>query len=340
VPRREADRIQLAHGGGGTLMHRLVSEVFVRAFSNPALDLQHDGALLDVPAARLAFTTDGFVVQPLFFPGGDLGSLAVHGTVNDLAMCGARPLALAAGFILEEGLPVEDLRRLVASMRDAAAGVPVPIVTGDTKVVGRGKGDGVFAHVAGIGVVAPGVDVSPRRVRAGDAVLVSGPVGDHGVAVLSVREGLKFETDLVSDSAPLWRPVCRLLDAVGVGVHALRDATRGGLAGVLCELAGQSGTGIEIEETRVPVRPAVRGACELLGLDPLHVASEGTFVAVVAAERVDGALEALRGDPSCRAAERIGRIVGDHPGRVHALSPVGGTRIVEMPTGEQLPRIC
>lgn len=340
VPLSEYPQVLLAHGGGGRLTQRLIEQLFVPSFDNPALSELHDGAVLDVAGRKLAFTTDSFVVKPLFFPGGDIGSLAVHGTVNDLAMCGAKPLALSAGLILEEGLPMEDLRRIVASMRDAASKVGVPIVTGDTKVVDRGKGDGVFINVTGVGLVREGIEISPRRARAGDAVLVSGEIAVHGIAIMSVREGLKFDTVLVSDSAPLDGLVEGLLAAGGEKVHVLRDPTRGGVASALNEIVGQAKVGIRLEETKIPVSEDVRGACEILGLDPLYVANEGKCLVILAPEAVDAALDALRRHPLGRHAARIGEVVADHPGKVVMRSRIGGLRIVDLLTGEQLPRIC
>ncbi len=310
------------------------------SFDNALLRELHDGAVLDVGGKKLAFSTDSFVVKPLFFPGGDIGSLAVYGTVNDLAMCGAKPLALSAGLILEEGLPMDDLRRIVDSMRNAAKGVGVPIVTGDTKVVDRGKGDGVFVNVTGIGLVREGIEISPRRARAGDVVLVSGEIAVHGIAIMSVREGLKFDTELVSDSAPLDGLVEGLLAAAGEKVHVLRDPTRGGVASTLNEIAVQAKVGIRLEETSIPVSEDVRGACEILGLDPLYVANEGKCLVIVAPEAADAALTALRRHPLGAKAARIGDVVPDHTGKVVMRSRIGGLRIVDLLTGEQLPRIC
>ena len=340
LPFREYPHVLLAHGGGGSLTSQLIETLFLAELKNPALEVLHDGALLDVNGARLAFSTDSYVVRPLFFPGGDIGSLAVHGTVNDLAMCGARPVALSSAFLLEEGFPMEDLRRIVRSMRDAAAAVGVPVVTGDTTVVDRGKGDGVFVNTAGIGLVADGIDVSPRRARPGDAILVSGSIAEHGIAVMSVREGLEFETTLTSDSAPLWSLVERLLSACGTGVHVLRDPTRGGVASALNEIAAQAKVGIRIDERAIPVREEVRGACEILGFDPLYVANEGKCLAFVDRKEAGAALAALRSDPLGSGAAIIGEVVDEHPGRVHLRSLSGGMRIVDMLSGEQLPRIC
>ena len=340
LPAGEPATVLLAHGGGGRLTQGLIEGLFLDAFRNPALAALHDGAVLELEGGRFAFTTDSYVVRPLFFPGGNIGSLSVHGTVNDLAMCGARPVALSAGFILEEGLPMEDLRRVVLSMKEAAALCGVPIVTGDTKVVDRGKGDGIFINTAGLGVIPPGIEIDPRRARPGDAVILSGPIADHGIAVLSVREGLRFETELKSDSAPLHALVGRILAVAGGGAHVLRDPTRGGVASALNEIASASGAGIRISEAAIPVREEVRGACEILGLDPLYVANEGKCLAIVAPEKADAVLAAVRSDPLGREAARIGEVVEEHRGRVVLRSRIGGDRIVEMLSGEQLPRIC
>jgi hydrogenase expression/formation protein HypE len=338
IPITEYPHVLLAHGGGGRLMHRLVDEMFVGAFA--AGGDHHDGFVFPATNQRLAFTTDSFVVSPLFFPGGDIGSLAVHGTVNDLAMCGATPVCLSAAFILEEGLPMETLWRVVHSMAEAARKVGVPIVTGDTKVVEHHKGDGVFITTTGVGRVPDGVDVAPRRICAGDAVLLSGDIGAHGVAVMSVREHLGFTTDLQSDSAPLGDMVSALVSALGNDVHVLRDPTRGGLAGVLCELAEAAHLGISVRESAIPVQPAVTSACELLGLDPLFVANEGKLVAIVSDARAEEALTALRRHPLGRDAARIGTVDAGTPGRVVLTNTLGGRRVVEMLSGEQLPRIC
>jgi len=279
------------------------------------------------------------VVKPLFFPGGDIGSLAVHGTVNDLAMCGAEPLFLSAGYLLEEGFPMRDLERVVASMAAACAAVGVPLVTGDTKVVDRGKGDGIYVNTSGVGRVLDGVTVGPGRAVAGDAVIVSGPIGDHGIAVMAAREGIDFETTLVSDSAPVVRPVRALLDAVP-DTHVLRDPTRGGLATALCEIALASSAGIRLDEAAIPVRPEVQGACELLGFDPLYVACEGRFLAIVPGEKADAALAAIRSQPGGEGACRVGTVVADDPGRLVLRTRIGSHRLLERLSGEQLPRIC
>jgi hydrogenase expression/formation protein HypE len=338
APIGERDTIQMAHGGGGRLMRRLIEDVFLPAFHNPALDARHDSAVLDIGGARLAFTTDGYVVSPLFFPGGDIGRLAVFGTVNDLAMAGARPLALSAAFILEEGLPLELLRRVVASMRAAAEDAGVPLVTGDTKVVDRGKGDGVFISTAGVGLVPPGVDVRPARVRPDDAILLSGDVGRHGVAILSVRDGLRFEGAPESDCAPLAGPVGALIES-GIEVHCLRDLTRGGLASALNEIAADAALSITVEETAIPVIPAVAGACEILGLDPLYVANEGRFIAFLPAAQAEKAIEVLRGHPFSAGACMIGRAASGSA-TVTLRGRLGGSRPLDLLSGEQLPRIC
>jgi hydrogenase expression/formation protein HypE len=341
APLNDRTAILLAHGGGGRLMHRLIADVFASAFANPALETHHDGAVLDAPrGGRLALTTDSYVVRPLFFPGGDIGSLAVNGTANDLAMCGARPLALSAAFILEEGLPTADLERIVASMRRAADLVPVPIVTGDTKVVERGKGDGLFISTAGVGLVAEGVEIGPLCVRAGDVIVVSGDLGRHGVAVLAAREGLALETTIESDCASLVCPVHALLDA-GLPLHCLRDLTRGGLASALVEIAETSGHAIEIDEDAVPVSEEVRGACEILGFDPLYLANEGRFVAFLPAALADRAVACLRAlDPTARPAV-IGEVRPDAGLPAVVLKTrYGSRRTIDMISGEQLPRIC
>jgi hydrogenase expression/formation protein HypE len=340
VPIGEYEHVVLAHGGGGRLTQSLIEQLFVREFANPVLEELHDGARLDVEGARLAFSTDTFVVHPLEFPGGDIGSLAVHGTVNDLAMCGARPIALAVGFILEEGLSMELLGRVTRSMRDAASEAGVHVVTGDTKVVDRGKGDGLYVNTSGIGVVATGIDVGPKRARSGDRVLINGSIAEHGVAIMSVREGLEFETTLASDSAALNGLVQEVLAAGGDAVHVLRDPTRGGLSSSLNEIASSAGAGIHLEERRIPIRDEVRGACEMLGLDPLYVANEGKCLVIVAPDAADAVLQAMRAHPLGVEAAEIGEVVEDHPGRVVLRSSIGGSRIVDVLSGEQLPRIC
>jgi hydrogenase expression/formation protein HypE len=339
LPLRDYPQIVLGHGSGGRLSADLIRHLFVPLFDNPALSALNDQALLDINGARLAFTTDSFVISPLFFPGGDIGSLAVHGTINDLAVSGAQPLYLSAGFILEEGLPMDDLGRIVTSMAKACRATGVQLVTGDTKVVNKGKGDGVFINTAGIGLVPPGVHIAADRARPGDVILVSGTIGDHGMAIMSVREGLNFETTLVSDSAPLHTLVAAMLE-VSPDIHCLRDATRGGVAAVLNELAEQSRVGFVIEEAAIPVRPAVMAACEMLGIDPLYVANEGKLVAVVPREHADTLLAAMRHHPLGTDAAIIGEVVAEHPGLVLARTAIGGRRVVDLPLGEILPRIC
>jgi hydrogenase expression/formation protein HypE len=339
VPIGRYSHIVLAHGGGGRLMQQLLEAVFLPAFRNPALDARHDSAVIPLDGRTLAFTTDSYVVRPLFFPGGDIGSLAINGTVNDLAMSGARPLCLSAGFILEEGLPMETLSRVVGSMRAAADQAGVSIVTGDTKVVDKGKGDGMFVTTAGIGVIEHRWSIAPAAVRSGDAVILSGDIGRHGMAIMAVREGLEFESAIESDCAPLAEPVLGLL-AAGVEVHCLRDLTRGGLASALNEIGGAAGLGVSIEERRVAVREDVRGACEILGFDPLYVANEGRFVAFVPAGEAERTVEILRRHPVTAGASVIGTVTETPAGVVTLRSVIGSNRIVDMLSGEQLPRIC
>ena len=335
--------VQLAHGGGGRLSRELIEQVFMPAFGGAALSARHDGAVVRAPSGRIAMTTDGYVVRPLFFPGGDIGKLAICGTINDLAMTGASPRWLAVAFVLEEGLPMEDLVRVVGSMRDAARAAGVEIVTGDTKVVDRGKGDKMFVTTTGVGVVPEGIEIEPRSVRPGDAVLVSGDLGRHGIAVLSVREGLTLTGALESDCAPLDGLVSALL-AANVGIHCLRDPTRGGLASALNEIAMDGGVDIEIDESSVPVNEAVAGACELFGLDPLYVACEGRLVAFVPQEHAARALDVMRAHPAAPAPALIGTVLGPadpaRRGRVTLRSRIGTSRLLDIPAGEQLPRIC
>jgi hydrogenase expression/formation protein HypE len=338
LPIQEYPRIQMAHGGGGKLMHQLLEKMFLPAFSNGSLNGRHDSAVLNVPGRRLAFTTDSYVVRPIFFPGGDIGSLAVHGTVNDLAMSGARPLYLSASFILEAGLAMDKLWQVVCSMRDAAQRCGVQIVTGDTKVVDKGKGDGLFINTAGIGVVEHALEISPASVRAGDAILVSGDLGRHGMAIMSVREGLEFEGTIESDSASVADLVLKLI-AAGIEVHCLRDLTRGGLASALNEIAEGARLRIGVEERLIPVRENVHAACEMLGLDPLHVACEGRFVAFVAAKDAEAALRIMKAH-ECGTGTQIGAVQGERQPIVILKSAIGADRILDMPSGEQLPRIC
>ncbi|WP_295406010.1 hydrogenase expression/formation protein HypE [uncultured Thiocystis sp.] len=331
--------VDMSHGAGGRAMAQLIAEVFQKALDNELLAQGNDQALFMPPAGRLVMSTDGHVISPLFFPGGDIGSLAVHGTVNDVAMAGARPLYLAAGFILEEGFPLCELVRIVESMAHAANVAGVPIVTGDTKVVERGKGDGVFITTTGIGVVPDGIHISGDRARPGDAILVSGSMGDHGVAILSKRENLSFGTEIQSDSAALHDLVAAMIDVVPE-IRCLRDPTRGGLATTLNELAHQSSVGMQIREQTIPVRPEVAAACELLGLDPLYVANEGKLVAICPAERAEALLSIMRAHPKGTASAIIGEVVEDALRFVQMETGFGGSRIVDWLAGEQLPRIC
>jgi hydrogenase expression/formation protein HypE len=357
VPKSRYDHILLGHGSGGQLTADLIQRLFLPAFGNHVLGALEDQATVTLPspptplpqgargerlgvkAPRLAFTTDAFVVRPLFFPGGDIGKLAVHGTVNDLAVGGAEPLFLSAAFILEEGLPLTDLQRIVASMRDACREAGVALVTGDTKVVDRGKGDGVFLTTSGIGVVPEGRSLSIHAARPGDRILLSGTIGDHGIAILSVREGLEFETVLESDTAAL-TPLARVVLEACPRTRCMRDPTRGGLSSALNELAAASRVGVELDEAAIPVRPEVRGACEMLGLDPLYVANEGKLIAAVPPEDAGRVLAAMRAHPLGRDAALIGEVVADHAGLVILRSRIGGERVVTLLAGEQLPRIC
>ena len=333
--------VQMAHGGGGRASQRLFEQVFLPAFDHPALAARHDSAVVEVGGVRVAFTTDTYVVKPLFFPGGDIGKLAIYGTVNDLAMAGATPLYLSVGFVIEEGLPLEMLTRVTRSMREAAAEAGVAVVTGDTKVVDRGKGDGIFINTAGVGLVSGVVDVRPSRVHPGDVVLVSGDVGRHGIAIMSVREGLEFESELESDCAPLNGIAAAILREGGHGVHCMRDLTRGGLSSALNEIATACGGDIHVEESAISVCDAVAGACGLLGLDPLYVANEGRMAVFVAPERADAVLAAMRAQPAGGGATIIGRVEpADAGGRVLLRTALGSTRILDMLNGEQLPRIC
>jgi hydrogenase expression/formation protein HypE len=344
APLRDYPQVILGHGGGGALTHELIEGIFLPAFSNPLLDRLGDSAVLDVAGelaggGRLAISTDSYVVRPLFFPGGSIGDLAVNGTVNDLAMSGAKPLCLTAGFIIEEGLPMAELAAVVDAMATAARAAGVRIVTGDTKVVERGHGDGVYINTAGIGVVPPGVAIGAEPIRAGDVVLLSGMIGDHGMAIMSVREGLAFESRIESDTAPLHGLVAAMLDVCGE-IRMLRDPTRGGVATSLNEIAGFAACGIEIDEAAVPVHAQVANACEILGLDPLLVANEGKLLAIVPAEAAERVLAAMRAHEYGRQAVALGRVVAQHPRMVVMRTAVGGTRVIPMPIGEQLPRIC
>jgi hydrogenase expression/formation protein HypE len=333
------DTVLLGHGSGGTLSAELIREIFLPAFRNPVLERLDDQAIVNMNGLRLAFTTDSFVVKPLFFPGGDIGSLAVHGTVNDLAMGGAKPLFLSAAFILEEGLSMDVLRRVVRSMRDAAAAAGVAIVTGDTKVVEKGSGDQLFINTTGIGAMPEEVNLSANRARPGDIVLLSGTIGDHGIAILAQREGLEFDSRLESDSAALHGLVSDML-AVTPDIRCMRDPTRGGVSSALNEIAAASKVGIELIEREIPVREEVRGACEMLGLDPLYVANEGKLIAIVPPEAASDLLGAMRRNPLGENARMIGKVSAAHPGLVTMRTDLGTSRIVDMLAGDQLPRIC
>lgn len=344
TPLRDHPHVVLGHGGGGALSAELIAQVFLPAFGNPVLDRLGDSCVLDVAdeiagGGRLAFSTDSYVVRPLFFPGGSIGELAVNGTVNDLAMSGARPLFLSAGFVIEEGFPLADLAEIARRMGAAARRAGVAIVTGDTKVVERGHGDGCYVNTSGIGIVPPGVALSPTSIRPGDAILVSGTLGDHGMAIMSVREGLSFEAEIASDSSSL-HDLVRAMLAACPAIRTLRDPTRGGVAASLNEIAALAGCGIVIDERAVPVRPTVASACELLGLDPLQVANEGKLLAVVPAEGMAAVLAAIHAHEHGRDATVLGHVVADHPGLVVMRTTISGTRVVPMPIGEQLPRIC
>jgi hydrogenase expression/formation protein HypE len=339
LPIARYKQVLLAHGGGGKLTQELIEQLFVPTFRNENLDKLHDGAMLTIGKERLAFSTDSYVVHPLFFPGGSIGELAVNGTVNDLAMCGARPLYLSSAMIIEEGLPIDDLWRIARAMQEAAQTAGVTLVTGDTKVVDRGKGDGIFINTSGIGVIPDGITIHPRRARPGDLLLVNGPIAQHGIAIMSVREGLQFGTRITSDTAALNGLVEAML-AAAPGIHVLRDPTRGGVASTLNEIAGQAGVGMVLHEASIPVDEEVRGACELLGFDPLYVANEGKLIAIVAREDADRVLQAMRSHPLGTGSAIIGEVTADHAGIVILQSSIGSSRIVDMLSGEQLPRIC
>lgn len=339
LPLTQQEQIVLGHGSGGKLSAQLIESVFLPAFKNPTLDKLDDQAVLQINGSRLAFTTDAFVVTPIFFPGGDIGRLAINGTVNDLAMSGARPLYLAAAFILEEGLSTEELRRIVQSMSECARDAGVQLVTGDTKVVNKGKGDKIFISTTGIGVIEKPVNISADRAAPGDKIILSGFIGDHGMAILSQRENLEFEGVIESDCAALHQLVNDMLDAT-LDIHVLRDPTRGGVATVLNEIAQRSKTGMLLRETEIPVRDTVRGACEILGLDPMYVANEGKLVAIVPAKDADAVVARMRENPLGRDARGIGEVVAEHPGMVLMKTEIGGTRVVDTLFGEQLPRIC
>jgi hydrogenase expression/formation protein HypE len=338
-PIQNYPNVLMAHGGGGKLMHQLIGKMIVPTFRNSFLEPQHDSTVFAVGTQRLAFTTDSYVVRPIFFPGGDLGSLAIHGTVNDLAMSGARPLYLSAGFIIEEGFPMESLWRILSSMQQAARNCGVQIITGDTKVVDKGKGDGLFINTAGIGLVEHSLSIGPQSVQPGDVILINGDLGRHGMAIMSAREGLEFESDIQSDSAPLAKSVLALLQA-GIEVHCLRDCTRGGLTSVLNEIAESANLTLHVEERLVPVREDVRAACEILGLDPFQVACEGRFAAFIPPVQANAALDILKATDANAGACQIGTVSSERRAQVILKSRIGASRILDMTSGEQLPRIC
>jgi hydrogenase expression/formation protein HypE len=339
APILDHKQIVLGHGSGGRLTQQLVETIVMPAFRNELLDAQHDGAIFSVGGAQLAFSTDSYVVHPIFFPGGNIGDLAVNGTVNDLAMCGAKPRYLSVSFIIEEGLAIDELWKIVCSMKDAADRAGVSLVTGDTKVVDRGKCDCIFINTSGIGIVPDGIHIDPANARPGDAIILSGPIASHGMAIMSVREGLEFDTPIESDTAPLNGLVESMLRA-SHGIRILRDPTRGGVASALNEIAQKSKSGIVIDEAAIPVRSEVQGACEILGLDPLYVANEGKLIAFVSPNDTEAVLDAMRKNPLGKEAVVIGEVSGDHSGVVVMKTRIGGSRVVDMLSGEQLPRIC
>jgi len=339
LPIQDYPKVLLAHGGGGRLTHQMIEKMFLSQFRNEYLEPLHDGAVFQSNGSRYAFTTDSYVVNPIFFPGGDIGALAVNGTVNDLAMCGARPLYLSAAFIIEEGFPMEDLWRVVLSMQETAKRANVVVVTGDTKVVERGKGDNIFITTSGVGIVGPDIDINPGHAAVGDSIILSGPIAEHGIAIMSVREGLAFQSPVESDTAPLNDLVNTMLRA-SREIHVLRDPTRGGVASTLNEIAGQAKVGVSIAESAIPVAEAVTGACEILGLDPLYVANEGKLLAFVSSGETGKVMEAMQAHSLGRRAAVIGKVVADHPGTVVMRTRIGGNRIVDMLSGDQLPRIC
>jgi len=339
VPLSGYDKITLAHGGGGSFSYKLLHELIFKYLNSEPLAMEHDGAVMDINGVKLAFSTDSYVIDPVFFPGGNIGELAVYGTVNDIACCGAKPLFLSLSLIIEEGLPVEQLETIIASVKKAADRAGVVVVTGDTKVVGHGKGDKIFINTSGIGVVHANANISPRRAEPGDAVLLSGTIADHGIAIMASRSGLEFQTSILSDSAPLNDMIEHVLKAIP-DVHVLRDPTRGGLASTLNEIARSSNTGMYIDENLIPVKEEVKGVCEILGLDPLYIANEGKLVVIVPGNAAGKALDILLSHPLGRQAAIIGTVTSDHPGMVRMKTSIGTNRIVDMISGEQLPRIC
>lgn len=339
IPKNEYDKILLAHGGGGRLSHQLISKMFLPQFNNQLLNTLHDCAVFNLSGQRLAFTTDSYIIQPIFFPGGNIGELAINGTVNDLSVGGAKPIYLSAAFIIEEGFPIEDLWKIVLSMKEAADKAGILIVTGDTKVVERGKGDKIFINTSGIGIVDENIDISPRNCRPGDVIIINGSIADHGISIMSAREGLSFETEIVSDTAPLNGLIQSVL-SVSKNVHMMRDPTRGGLASILKEIATSGNVGIEIDENKIPIKEEVKAACELLGFDPLYVANEGKLVLFAAEEDSKRILEVMKSHPYGKDSEIIGKVVNEHAGTVVMKTLIGSKRIIEMITGDQLPRIC
>jgi hydrogenase expression/formation protein HypE len=339
IPISDYPQVLLAHGGGGKLSQQIIQKMIVPQFKNEFLEPLHDGAVFTLNGTRFAFSTDSYVISPIFFPGGDIGELAVNGTINDLSMCGARPLYLSAAFVIEEGFAMNDLWRVVVSMQAAAAKAGVSLVTGDTKVVDKGKGDKIFINTSGIGIVEPGIEISSRNARVGDAIILNGTIADHGIAIMSVREGLEFESQIKSDTAAL-HDLVQTMFMASKNIHVLRDPTRGGLASSLNELAESSNVGIRIEELRIPVAEPVRGACEILGLDPLYVANEGKLLAFVSPNDAEKVLSVMRMHTLGKESVIIGEVVADHAGTVIMQTKIGGSRVVDMISGEQLPRIC
>lgn len=339
LPITDYDKIMMAHGGGGTLSHQLIEKMFLSQFDNELLNMQHDGSVFEIGGERFALTTDSYVVQPIFFPGGDIGELAVNGTVNDLVMCGAEPIYLSAGFILEEGFPLEDLWRIILSMKKASERAGIKIITGDTKVVDRGKGDKIFINTSGIGKVYPGIEISPKNCKHGDVIIISGKIAEHGIAIMSAREGLEFETAIKSDTLPLNLLVAEMVKTSDK-IHVMRDPTRGGVASTLNEIASTASVGIEIDELAIPISEEVKAACEILGFDPLYVANEGKLIAFVEKDDAEKILAVMKNHPHGKDASIIGKVVSEHPKRVIMNTSIGSMRIVDMISGEQLPRIC
>ena len=339
MPKLDFDKITLAHGGGGTLTNQLLEKGVFKLLENDLLDTHHDGAVFNIDGP-IAFTTDSFVISPIFFPGGDIGELAINGTVNDLAMCGAKPIYLSLAFILEEGLLMTEFWEILLSIQKASEAAGVKIVTGDTKVVEHGKGDKIYINTTGVGSILPSADINLQRVEPGDAIIVSNQIAAHGISIMSIREGLEFESDILSDTRPLHKPVQDIIEKYGSDIHLLKDPTRGGMASVLNEIARDSKYGIYLDEKKIPIDGQVKGACEILGLDPLYVANEGVFMGIVKAESADAIVSSLQDDPSCAHAAVIGHVVEEHPTQVVIRSGIGGKRIVNMLVGQQLPRIC